>query len=302
MEVGDFYTIRLVADPAAEPVFAPVLSKTGGTYIIVGGSTRYDEIGELRYISQDAIASYEKIKERIGFKWIDFYVIAVQENRPGLRKEIADHMGLTEHDIIHKESNTYHRLAPYWMALQTGALYALEWFLDHGGVNVDERDWQGQTALMTAAYNNREGVVRVLCEHGANVNLRGYKDMTALSHAVFRKSVNFTIVSTLCRYGADPNVTYPDYQSALDVVIHLEYDTWTNRDLNTLRILCLYGARSRPQNKLKVKWNNKRIQLYYRWESFMVRDVFTRIMASATAPIQRLSEDIIRDHLFPMLG
>ncbi len=68
------------------------------------------------------------------------------------------------------------------------------------GAKVDERDSQGQTALMRTSYNN---VVAALLEHGADANARDYHGQTPLHHAVTRMAPER--ISLLAAHGANAN-------------------------------------------------------------------------------------------------
>lgn len=68
------------------------------------------------------------------------------------------------------------------------------------GAKVDERDSQGQTALMRTMYNN---LVATLLEHGADANARDNQGRTPLHHAVTRMAPER--ISLLAAHGANVN-------------------------------------------------------------------------------------------------
>ena len=66
--------------------------------------------------------------------------------------------------------------------------------------NVNSSDSRGYTALMIAAFENRDEFVQLLLDHGANVNAMNLKGATALSYA--RAKGNKKIVELLQMAGA----------------------------------------------------------------------------------------------------
>jgi uncharacterized protein len=71
-----------------------------------------------------------------------------------------------------------------------------------GGVNVNAKDKEGETALIEAAYDHFE-IVKTLLASGADVNARTRRGWTALMEAAVND--NFEIVKALLDNGADIN-------------------------------------------------------------------------------------------------
>ena len=71
-----------------------------------------------------------------------------------------------------------------WNVAESGDTDALADILSRG-VNVDARNQHGMTALMRAAHNGHERMVRALLEHGADPNITRNDRFTALALAAF---------------------------------------------------------------------------------------------------------------------
>ena len=69
------------------------------------------------------------------------------------------------------------------------------------GVPVDSVDWDGDTALRSAAYENRTDVTRVLLKKGADVDKRSGDDHETALHiaAMFNKT---DVIELLLKHGA----------------------------------------------------------------------------------------------------
>ncbi|KAE8404891.1 ankyrin repeat-containing domain protein [Aspergillus pseudonomiae] len=59
------------------------------------------------------------------------------------------------------------------MAVQVNNGEAVQWLLEHGGANPNDRNGQGHTALTTAIRDNRVDLLTLLLAHGADPNQRG---------------------------------------------------------------------------------------------------------------------------------
>ncbi|OOO10869.1 Ankyrin repeat-containing domain-containing protein [Aspergillus oryzae] len=59
------------------------------------------------------------------------------------------------------------------MAVQVNNAEAVQWLLEHGGANPNDRNAQGHTALTTAIRDNRVDLMALLLAHGADPNQRG---------------------------------------------------------------------------------------------------------------------------------
>ncbi|EHK40517.1 putative ankyrin repeat-containing protein [Trichoderma atroviride IMI 206040] len=69
------------------------------------------------------------------------------------------------------------------------------------GADMDARDWAARTALMRAVDRDQEAVVRLLLERGADVNVNSWEEGTALMRAARRG--NPAVVELLLASGAD---------------------------------------------------------------------------------------------------
>jgi hypothetical protein len=77
------------------------------------------------------------------------------------------------------------------------------------GVDVNNSDRQGHTALMKFAYDGNPRAVTTLVQHGANVNAIASDGKTALAEAVLQG--NEQVVGLLLNAGADPKVRINGY-------------------------------------------------------------------------------------------
>jgi ankyrin repeat protein len=88
-------------------------------------------------------------------------------------------------------------------AAAEGDIAAVKEFLKIYGKNlaaIDAKDKVGRTALMRAAHNGQEEMVKFLLDHGASPNVTDGVDRTALHHAAM--SGHFNVVKTLLEHGA----------------------------------------------------------------------------------------------------
>ncbi len=88
--------------------------------------------------------------------------------------------------------------------------------VEHGW-NVNEIGPQAVTPLMMAAARDDAGMVKLLLEHGADANARSADGWTALMNAAF--TGNLSSVELLLRYGANRsiNIKNDEYMTALEV-------------------------------------------------------------------------------------
>jgi uncharacterized protein len=91
--------------------------------------------------------------------------------------------------------------------VRTGDNERLAAYLD-GGVPVDLADASGNTLMMLAAYNEQAGTVRLLIDHGADVNRLNDRGQSPLAGAVFK--AHSGIVHLLLAAGADPTAGTPN--------------------------------------------------------------------------------------------
>lgn len=74
-------------------------------------------------------------------------------------------------------------LRSFMKAADDGDVAALSKHLEDG-VNVDMRDWEGETAAINAAFNNRAAALKLLIRAGADLSLRQDQGGTALIWAI----------------------------------------------------------------------------------------------------------------------
>ncbi|MBO4405988.1 MAG: ankyrin repeat domain-containing protein [Alphaproteobacteria bacterium] len=72
-------------------------------------------------------------------------------------------------------------------------------------IDINAQDKYGCTALMLAANNGHYGMVQLLLEHGADVNIKSNKGNTALMAAVVNRG-RYGMLQLLLEHGADPNI------------------------------------------------------------------------------------------------
>lgn len=87
-------------------------------------------------------------------------------------------------------------------------------FLDHG-LPVDQRDPEGNTLLMLAAYHGRSETVRSLIERGADVDLRNDRDQSPVAGALFKGEDE--VVAALVAAGADLDAGTPTARAAAEL-------------------------------------------------------------------------------------
>jgi ankyrin repeat protein len=117
---------------------------------------------------------------------------------------------------------------------RTGDLSTLKARLAEG-VNTEVRERQGRTALMLAAENGHAEIVRILVEHGADLNAKSRDlQLTSLMYAVVKGHPD--IVENVTEYGADVNARDGAGRTALMLAVQ-----YKNRDL--VHLLLNKGAR-----------------------------------------------------------
>ena len=75
-------------------------------------------------------------------------------------------------------------VTPLLIAAYFGHTDVCQLLLDHGELNLEERDPLGNTALMLAAMTGRESTVALLLSRGASVEMRNKKGVTPLLAAL----------------------------------------------------------------------------------------------------------------------
>ena len=83
------------------------------------------------------------------------------------------------------------------------------------GINIDEQDRWGRTALMHTVVYNRPEIVKELIRAGAALDLQNENCNTALIYAVRRNHIE--IVKELVRAGAAPDLQGSDGKTALQI-------------------------------------------------------------------------------------
>ena len=118
-------------------------------------------------------------------------------------KELRDWLGRSRIlPICDPRENTYiHR------AVMEGAKPFVIEFLLKRGLDIDARNYKGETALFVAAWYGREELVELLLKKGADPNLKTRKGLTALK--VAKANGYEGIVKKLVAYGAKPGRRSP---------------------------------------------------------------------------------------------
>lgn len=110
------------------------------------------------------------------------------------------------------DSSQYKRIRAIVMDLaRTGDTAELSEFLDHG-IGVDERDEDGNSLLMLAAYHGQVDTVALLLDRGANPDLCNNRNQSPLAGALFKGERE--IVALLKEAGADLDVGTPTARQA----------------------------------------------------------------------------------------
>ena len=72
-------------------------------------------------------------------------------------------------------------------------------------VGVNERDSKGRTAIMVACIYEKEELLRILLDHGADLDAKDNQGKTVLFHAI--STGDIACMRTLMNAGATPNTT-----------------------------------------------------------------------------------------------
>ena len=102
-----------------------------------------------------------------------------------------------------------------------------------GGADPNVHDKKGISPLITAIKNSNDSLVQFLLAHGADPNFGDIKQNTPLLYAISLNDAVSTLF--LLQNGADPNMENADHISPIKLCI-------TQRNLNTIKLLCQYGA------------------------------------------------------------
>ncbi|XVF14145.1 hypothetical protein REPUB_Repub09cG0032300 [Reevesia pubescens] len=130
-----------------------------------------------------------------------------------------------------------------WKPLQTLALSLQIPFMDkllEDGVNIDEVDKDGHTALHKAIIGKKEAVISHLLRKGANPHVKDKDDATPLHYAVHVGAMQ--TVKLLLKYDVDVNVADKDGWTPLHIAVQSR-----NRDI--AKVLLINGADKTRKNK-----------------------------------------------------
>ena len=143
------------------------------------------------------------------------------------------------------------------------------------GSEIDAQNNYGETALMKAASNDCENIVKLLLQNGANVNIIDAEGNNALMWATgVPKEHTNSIVKLLIQHGADvTHVTY-DNQSALTMAeksnkLNLNYDNSEavnaiEKELNMRRVLPLAKlAEGTQMNETQMNQSGQKVNERY---------------------------------------
>lgn len=115
--------------------------------------------------------------------------------------------------------------------------------LIRAGANVNIK-FDGWSALQYAVNGGTSEMVKALCEKGAEVNYRTpFKYFTALILSVIRKPISLDIIRILCEYGADKDIRTYQNQTAYSYAEQIDDEAIMNEVVNIL----LYCSVSDPK-------------------------------------------------------
>ena len=106
-------------------------------------------------------------------------------------------------------------------AVRRNNIELVKLLLDHGA-DINTRDKKGYTALIIATQYKYIVIIRLLLDRGADPNISSVYGDTPLIYASFGGRTD--IVRLLLRYGADPNIQNRYGETALDKAVQFEYD------------------------------------------------------------------------------
>ncbi|KAE8706718.1 EMB506 protein [Hibiscus syriacus] len=162
-----------------------------------------------------------------------------------LIKEVEQLLGPEEKAILQQNASPNLRkiLTAKWKPLQTLALslqiHSMDKLLEDG-LNIDEVDKDGHTALHKAIIGKKEAVISHLLRKGANPHVKDKDGATPLHYAVHVGALQ--TVKLLLKYDVDVNVADRDGWTPLHIAVQSR-----NRDI--AKVLLINGADKTRKNK-----------------------------------------------------
>ncbi|XVF60381.1 hypothetical protein PTKIN_Ptkin08bG0040900 [Pterospermum kingtungense] len=174
---------------------------------------------------------------------VDIY--ARNQYEEDLVKEVEQLLGPEERAILQQNASPDLRKisTDNWKPLQTLALSLQIPSMDkllEDGVNIDEVDKDGQTALHKAIIGKKEAVISHLLRKGANPHIKDKDGATPLHYAVHVGAMQ--TVKLLLKYDVDVNVADRDGWTPLHIAVQSR-----NRDI--AKVLLINGADKTRKNK-----------------------------------------------------
>ncbi|KAE8362703.1 hypothetical protein BDV27DRAFT_15755 [Aspergillus caelatus] len=114
------------------------------------------------------------------------------------------------------------RMDAIHVAAFNGHAHVLEWIITSRAYTIDDRNGNGETALMLASQNGHNDAVNTLLQRGANFNAQGGEYGNALQAASYRG--HDKIVQILLEKGADVNAQGGQYGNSLQAASYGEHD------------------------------------------------------------------------------
>jgi len=118
-----------------------------------------------------------------------------------------------------KAGDTY-RITPLMNAVVGKNLRIVKLLTEHGA-DLDLQDSNGMTALIHAVLHKNTDIVKYLVEKGANLDIQDSATLTALFYAVLDERPNISIVKYLVDGGANINVKDDRGHTAADYALNL---------------------------------------------------------------------------------
>ncbi|XWS40789.1 hypothetical protein CRYUN_Cryun17cG0025600 [Craigia yunnanensis] len=189
-----------------------------------------------------------------------------------LVKEIEQLLGPEEKAILQENASPNLRKisTAKWKPLQTLALSLQIPFMDkllEGGLNIDEVDKDGHTALHKAIIGNKEAVISHLLRKGASPHVKDKDGATPLHYAVHVGAMQ--TVKLLLKYDVDVNIADRDGWTPLHIAVQSR-----NRDI--AKVLLINGADKTRKNKVS---NMEKLTISYIFSSifFIVEYLFEEV-------------------------